>query len=85
MIPSTSAVNGLPPSPQALKQDGAPVNTQMYDQLGELARFIDTTLKTLTQFKDPMSATTARGHMFEAERKSSVARSRRAGLKLIVM
>jgi chemotaxis protein CheZ len=38
--------------------DGAPIDTQIYDQLGELARFIDTTLKTITQFKDPMSATT---------------------------
>jgi chemotaxis protein CheZ len=37
---------------------GAPIDTQIYEQLGELARFIDTTLKTITQFRDPMSATT---------------------------
>lgn len=58
MTPSTSAVNVLPPSPPVVDQDGALINTQMYDQLGELARFIDTTLKTITKFRDPMSATT---------------------------
>lgn len=58
MIPQTSASNGLPKSQPVIDPDGAPIDTQIYDQLGELARFIDTTLKTITQFKDPMSATT---------------------------
>jgi chemotaxis protein CheZ len=57
MIPRTSALNGPPKSQPIVDPNGAPIDTQIYDQLGELARFIDTTLKTLTQFKDPMSAT----------------------------
>lgn len=58
MIPRTSAVNGFPSSQPIVDPDGTPIDTQIYAQLGELARFIDTTLKTITQFKDPMSATT---------------------------
>lgn len=57
MIPRTPALNGPPKSQPIVDPNGAPIDTQIYDQLGELARFIDTTLKTLTQFKDPMSAT----------------------------
>lgn len=58
MTPKTSASNGPPKAPPVVNQDGANIDTQIYDQLGELARFIDTTLKTITQFKDPVSATT---------------------------
>lgn len=58
MTPKTSVPNGAPKSQPVVVPDGAPIDTQIYDQLGELARFIDTTLKTITQFKDPMSATT---------------------------
>lgn len=58
MTPKTSVSNAPPKCPPVLELDSAPIDTQIYDQLGELARFIDTTLKTLTQFKDPMSATT---------------------------
>lgn len=32
-------------------------DTQLYDKLGELTRFIDKTIKTISQFADPMSAT----------------------------
>lgn len=58
MISRTSTANGLPKTQPVLDPDGAPIDAQIYDQLGELARFIDTTLKTITQFRDPMSATT---------------------------
>ena len=51
-------LNGLPKSQPIVDPDGGPIDTQIYDQLGELARFIDTTLKTITEFRDPMSATT---------------------------
>jgi chemotaxis protein CheZ len=34
-----------------------PSDTQLYDKLGELTRFIDKTIKTISQFADPMSAT----------------------------
>ena len=33
-------------------------NAQLYEELGELARFIDTTMRTLSQFSAPVSATT---------------------------
>ncbi|HJT18910.1 MAG TPA: protein phosphatase CheZ [Nitrospira sp.] len=58
MIPRTSAVDRFPNTQPLVDPDGAPIDTQIYDQLGELARFIDTMLKTITQFRDPMSATT---------------------------
>ncbi|MBD0315675.1 MAG: protein phosphatase CheZ [Nitrospiraceae bacterium] len=58
MATRTTASNGLPKAQSILDPGGAPIDTQIYDQLGELARFIDTTLKTITQFRDPMSATT---------------------------
>ncbi|MDH4188344.1 MAG: protein phosphatase CheZ [Nitrospira sp.] len=45
-------------SASAGSDDAAPSEAQLYEQLGELARFIDTTLKTITQFSDPMSETT---------------------------
>ena len=34
-----------------------PTDTQLYEKLGELTRFIDKTIKTISQFTDPMSAT----------------------------
>jgi chemotaxis protein CheZ len=58
MAPRTTAPNRLLKSQSIMDPTGAPIDTQIYDQLGELARFIDTTLKTITQFRDPMSATT---------------------------
>ncbi len=33
-------------------------NVQLYEELGELARFIDTTMRTLSQFSAPVSSTT---------------------------
>ena len=33
-------------------------NQQLYEELGELARFIDTTMRTLSQFSAPVSSTT---------------------------
>lgn len=58
MTTRTTAPNGLAKSQPLVDVSGAPIDTQIYEQLGELARFIDTTLKTITQFRDPMSATT---------------------------
>ncbi len=58
MATRTSAPNRLLKSQAIMDPTGAPIDTQIYDQLGELARFIDTTLKTITRFRDPMSATT---------------------------
>lgn len=34
-----------------------PEDTQLYEKLGELTRFIDKTIKTISQFSAPMSAT----------------------------
>lgn len=58
MTTRTTGPNGLSKSQSIVDLSGASIDTQIYDQLGELARFIDTTLKTITQFRDPMSATT---------------------------
>jgi len=58
MISRTSALDGLPRSQAIVSSDGTPLDTQIYEQLGELARFIDTTLKTITHYRDPVSATT---------------------------
>lgn len=55
---SRPAANGLSKTKTVVDLTAAPLDTQIYDQLGELARFIDTTLKTLTEFRDPVSATT---------------------------
>ena len=33
-------------------------DTQLFEKIGELTRFIDTTIKTISQFSAPMSATT---------------------------
>ncbi len=50
--------NGLSKTKTVIDLTAASLDTQIYEQLGELARFIDTTLKTLTEFRDPVSATT---------------------------
>ena len=39
------------------EDEPGPSDTQLYDKLGELTRFIDKTIKTISQFADPMSAT----------------------------
>ncbi len=38
--------------------NGKDGNVQLYEELGELARFIDTTMRTLSQFSAPVSSTT---------------------------
>lgn len=38
--------------------EGRDGNAQLYEELGELARFIDTTMRTLSRFSDPVSSTT---------------------------
>jgi len=44
---------------ESQKEEDEPAlsDTQLYDKLGELTRFIDKTIKTISQFADPMSAT----------------------------
>lgn len=39
------------------QEEKAP-DTKLYDELGELARFIDTTMKTLSEFSAPVNAST---------------------------
>ena len=39
-------------------EDGEESHTQLYAELGDLARFIDTTMRTLSQFSAPVSSTT---------------------------
>jgi chemotaxis protein CheZ len=38
--------------------DGKSPDTKLYEELGELARFIDTTMKTLSEFSAPVNAST---------------------------
>ncbi|WP_447603161.1 protein phosphatase CheZ [Nitrospira sp. Nam80] len=38
--------------------DGQDGNVELYEELGELARFIDTTMRTLSQFSAPVNSTT---------------------------
>ena len=45
------------PSGQGDSDDEEPQDTHLYEKLGELTRFIDKTIKTISQFADPMSAT----------------------------
>jgi chemotaxis protein CheZ len=46
------------PSGDRELDDEEPEDTQLYEKLGELTRFIDKTIKTISQFSAPMSATT---------------------------
>ena len=39
-------------------EDGEESHTQLYAELGDLARFIDTTMRTLSRFSAPVSSTT---------------------------
>ncbi|MCC2643188.1 MAG: putative Chemotaxis regulator CheZ [Nitrospira sp.] len=38
--------------------NGQDPNTKLYDELGELARFIDTTMRTLSEFSAPVNSST---------------------------
>ncbi len=40
------------------EQTGKAPDTKLYEELGELARFIDTTMKTLSEFSTPVSTST---------------------------
>jgi chemotaxis protein CheZ len=40
------------------EQDGKAPDTKLYEELGELARFIDTTMKTLSEFSAPVNSST---------------------------
>lgn len=56
-----AALSKTSPAPAAgddLESDGNAPDTALYEKLGELTRFIDKTIKTISQFTDPMSATT---------------------------
>jgi chemotaxis protein CheZ len=44
--------------PRHHDEDGDENHTQLYAELGDLARFIDTTMRTLSQFSAPVSSTT---------------------------
>ena len=48
------------PTPKSLDEDidAENADTALYEKLGELTRFIDKTIKTISQFSAPMSATT---------------------------
>lgn len=46
------------PSGHRELDDEEPEDTHLYEKLGELTRFIDKTIKTISQFSTPMSATT---------------------------
>ena len=40
------------------EQEAKAPDTKLYEELGELARFIDTTMKTLSEFSAPVNAST---------------------------
>ena len=46
------------PATDDLDQEEKTPDTKLYEELGELARFIDTTMKTLSEFSAPVNAST---------------------------
>ena len=52
-----AAAQSQPATDEAEQEDKAP-DTKLYEELGELARFIDTTMKTLSEFSAPVSTST---------------------------
>ncbi len=55
----SAARSGQPePSDRSDLDEEASGDTQLFEKIGELTRFIDTTIKTISQFSAPMSATT---------------------------
>ena len=58
MIPRAQAHASTPPENVSEEIDVENADTALYEKLGELTRFIDTTIKTISQFSAPMSATT---------------------------
>jgi len=58
MIPRAQAQPNSPPESVSEECDAENPDTALYEKLGELTRFIDRTIKTISQFSAPMSATT---------------------------
>lgn len=58
MIPRTTVHTSAQPDTSSDDIDPENPDTALYDKLGELTRFIDKTIKTISQFSAPMSATT---------------------------
>lgn len=55
----SAARSGQPePSDHSNLDEEESGDTQLFEKIGELTRFIDTTIKTISQFSAPMSATT---------------------------
>lgn len=55
----SAARSGQPePSDRSDLDEEESGDTQLFEKIGELTRFIDTTIKTISQFSAPMSATT---------------------------
>ena len=55
----SAARSGQPePSDRSDLNEEEAGDTQLFEKIGELTRFIDTTIKTISQFSAPMSATT---------------------------
>jgi len=57
MIQPRAAAQSQPATHELEQEDKAP-DTKLYEELGELARFIDTTMKTLSEFSTPVSTST---------------------------
>ncbi len=57
MIQPRAAAQSQPAMHEPEQEDKTP-DTKLYEELGELARFIDTTMKTLSEFSAPVSTST---------------------------
>ena len=57
MAQPRAAAQSQPATDDSEQQEKAP-DTKLYEELGELARFIDTTMKTLSEFSAPVNAST---------------------------
>ena len=57
MAQPRAAAQSQPATHEAEQEEKAP-DTKLYEELGELARFIDTTMKTLSEFSTPVSTST---------------------------
>ncbi|HNC81987.1 MAG: protein phosphatase CheZ [Nitrospira sp.] len=57
MAQPRAAAQSQPATHESEQEEKAP-DTKLYEELGELARFIDTTMKTLSEFSTPVSTST---------------------------
>ncbi|MBX3340418.1 MAG: protein phosphatase CheZ [Nitrospira sp.] len=57
MAQPRAAAQSQPATHESEQEEKTP-DTKLYEELGELARFIDTTMKTLSEFSAPVSAST---------------------------